>query len=827
MASTRTKIGHGVAKVLGIDLHYRNETGSDRVTRGESAFTVESAETYVEQEPTALEWFKEILPSSHDVGEYFINLFPFLQWITRYNVQWLLGDLVAGITVGAVVVPQSMAYAKLAQLPVEFGLYSSFMGVLIYWFFATSKDITIGPVAVLSTVTGNVVLKVQDKLPDVPADIVASSLAIIGGSIVLFLGLARLGWIVEFITLAAISAFMTGSAISIAAGQVPALMGITGVSSREPTYKVIINSLRHLGRSDLNAAIGLSALTMLYIIRITCGQLAKRYPARQKLFFFISTLRTAFVILLYILISYLCNRTHRANGTDPIFTTLGNVPRGFQHARVPRITTDIISSFASELPSTVIVLLIEHISISKSFGRVNNYTIDPSQELVAIGITNVLGPFLGAYPATGSFSRTAIKSKAGVRTPFAGVITALVVLLAIYALPAMFWYIPNAALSGVIIHAVGDLITPPNTVYQFWRISPLEVPIFFAGVFVTVFSTIEDGIYTTVAMSAALLLFRICKARGRFLGKAKIHSVIGDHLLDGTDNDKELPETKRKRPVDGEDSVRDVFLPIDHHDGSNPQIELEDPYPGVFIFRFSEGFNYPNTNHYLDHLVETIFKKTRRTNPDSYGRPGDRPWNDPGPRNGKEVAGSENRPTLKAIILDFSSVNNVDVTSVQNLIDVRNQLDRYAAPDTVDWHFCHINNRWTKRALAAAGFGYYTPEPENGSLRRWKPIFSVADIGGSSSAAAEAEARELRALRSASRVTDDVESSAASSKGSESKGSESDAFERELNLSKAYGTMGQRVTKVAVVQGLNRPLFHVDLTAALNSALANIKAKSH
>lgn len=295
---------------------------------------------------------------------------------------------------------------------------------------------------------------------------------------------------------------------------------------------------------------------------------------------------------------------------------------GFKHARVPHITTDIISAFASELPSTVIVLLIEHISISKSFGRVNNYTIDPSQELVAIGFTNVLGPFLGAYPATGSFSRTAIKSKAGVRTPFAGVITAIVVLLAIYALPAMFWYIPNAALSGVIIHAVGDLITPPNTVYQFWRISPLEVPIFFAGVIVTVFSSIENGIYTTITVSAALFLFRSFKARGRFLGKAKIHSVVGDHLLDRAEDSKEGGAISRTSPQEGEDSVRDVFLPIDHHDGSNPQIELEDPYPGIFIFRFSEGFNYPNANHYLDYLVATIFKKTRRTNPATYGRPG-------------------------------------------------------------------------------------------------------------------------------------------------------------------------------------------------------------
>jgi sodium-independent sulfate anion transporter 11 len=275
------------------------------------------------------------------------------------------------------------------------------------------------------------------------------------------------------------------------------------------------------------------------------------------------------------------------------------------------------------LPSTVIVLLIEHISISKSFGRINNYTIDPSQELVAIGVTNVLGPFLGAYPATGSFSRTAIKSKAGVRTPFAGVITALVVLLAIYALPAMFWYIPNAALAAVIIHAVGDLITPPNVVYQFWRISPLEVFIFFAGVIVTVFTTIEIGIYVTVSSSAAMWWFRTFKARGKFLGRVKVHSVVGDHLLDRQEDSKGPGNGGvRRSPAGGEDSVRDVFLPIDHHDGSNHAIELEDPYPGIFIYRFAEGFIYPNANHHLDLLVSTIFAKTRRTNPATYGRPG-------------------------------------------------------------------------------------------------------------------------------------------------------------------------------------------------------------
>lgn len=144
MTFTSTKLGHGLAKALGIKLDYRDDSPASKLSRGESTFSVQSADSYIEEEPTTVEWIKSITPSGRDILQYFINLFPFTHWILRYNVQWLIGDLVAGITVGAVVVPQSMAYARLAQLPVEYGLYSSFMGVLIYWFFATSKDITIG-----------------------------------------------------------------------------------------------------------------------------------------------------------------------------------------------------------------------------------------------------------------------------------------------------------------------------------------------------------------------------------------------------------------------------------------------------------------------------------------------------------------------------------------------------------------------------------------------------------------------------------------------------------------------------------------------------------
>lgn len=595
-------------------------------------------------------------------------------------------------------------------------------------------------------------------------------------------------------------------------------MGIKGFSTRESTYKVIINTLKGLPRTQLDAAMGLTALTMLYLIRFGCSYGAKKFPNRQKAFFFASTLRTAFVILLYTMISWLVNRNRRMH---PAFSILKDVPRGFKNAAVPVINTEIIQIFASDLPATVIVLLIEHIAISKSFGRVNNYVIDPSQEMVAIGVSNILGPFLGGYPATGSFSRTAIKSKAGVRTPFAGVITALVVLLAIYALTAVFFYIPLASLSAVIIHAVLDLITPPNTVYQFWRVSPLEVPIFFAGVLVTVFSSIENGIYTTIIASFCLLIFRVCKAKGRFLGKVNVQSHSGENVIGEQQPLLSSPMSSTDN-LTGDAATRNLFLPIDHGDGSNPEIEVQTPVPGIIIYRFSEGFNYPNANHYLDQLTQHIFATTRRTNLNHFARPGDRPWNDPGPRRGKQADMHVDRPTLKAIILDFSSINNVDITSVQQLIDVRNQLDKYVSPSVVDWHFTSLNNRWTKRALVAAGFGY--PSVSNASGMRWKPIFSLAEIGGKDSAAESAEREELvhEKENMAHPTGDEVIRHIRQGGGSRSPSSSSNNI-REEDLK------GVRETKVlgktVAVTGMNRPLFHVDLTSALQSAVANVRER--
>lgn len=764
--------GRVAAKALGIKLDNRNEH-HDPVGAGHGV------NAYEERDITVAEWFSRFKPSASGFKRYIISLFPFWNWIFHYNFTWLAGDVIAGVTVGFVVIPQGMAYALLAKLPAEYGLYTSFVGFLLYWAFATSKDITIGTVAVMSTIVGNIVIKVQKKHPKMPAPAIASALAVISGAVLLFIGLIRMGWIVEFIPLVAITSFMTGAAFSIGVGQVPGLLGIPGINTREATYKVIINTLKNLGKSKLDAAMGLSALFLLYGIRILCSFMTKKQPNKKKVWFFLSTLRMAFVIVLYIGISYGVNKNVKV-ASKAKFKILGKVPRGFQHAGAPDMSPSILKAIAPDLPLTIIVLILEHIAISKSFGRINNYTINPSQELVAVGFTNLFGPFLGAYPATGSFSRTAIKSKAGVRTPLAGIFTAIIVLLALYALTAVFFYIPSATLSAVIIHAVGDLITPPAIVYQYWETSPLEVLIFFGGVFLTIFTNIENGIYLTMCSSLALLLWRHILSRGSFLGRVRIY--------------RSTPESVNQAGgaygPGGDRIPREAYLPVSHKDGSNPGINFDTPYPGVFIYRFSEGFTYLNQQRYLDAIVEHVQLVARPTKLDRFAKIGDRPWNDPGPRRGKPLNLEDDRPILRAIILDFSSVNNLDVTSVQGLVDVRHQLDRYAAPEYVEWHFASVYSRWAKRALTANGFGYATTERVN-ARAHWSPVLSYTASGE-----VKNEPR--------TKPTD---------------------IESPDGISRIGGEKESFPSEVTTVHGQNRPFFHVDIPAAVEAVVAGIETK--
>jgi solute carrier family 26 (sodium-independent sulfate anion transporter), member 11 len=220
-----------------------------------------------------------------------------------------------------------MAYAKLADLPVQYGLYTSFFGALCYWVFGTSKDISIGPVAVASLVTGGII---GDVLAIHPGDdkkaMIASVTALLAGALIFVIGLLRLGWLIDLISLSAVSAFITGSALTITFSQIPILLGIREVSSsRDPVFRVGLNTIKHLNGISIDATFGISALILLYIIKWTCLILARTQLKRAKTIFFISTLRTVLVLLIFTLSSYLVNRNRR---DYPLIKILGFIPRG-------------------------------------------------------------------------------------------------------------------------------------------------------------------------------------------------------------------------------------------------------------------------------------------------------------------------------------------------------------------------------------------------------------------------------------------------------------------------------------------------------------------
>lgn len=821
-ASRSQKAGHFITNnVLGIDVNERYARQPSDLDR-RAYQTISPADIYLEEEPTVREWIRDLAPTKEGAVQYITSLFPSSSWIRRYCGRWLLGDGVAGLTIGLVVVPQAMAYALLAQLPPAYGLYTSFTGAVLYWLFGTSKDIVIGvrrpglpmytkrltdsssqTTAVGSLLVGEVISHVQESSPgEYSNEQIAHGLSILSGAIMLFFGLLRLGWIIEFIPYIPISAFITSASITIMCTQVPVVLGIPGINTRDSPYKVIIEIFKGLPRTQLDAAIGLSSILLLFGIRDFCAFMEKRQPKQKRMWSFLSSLRMTFVMILFTIVSYLVNRNYDID--NPRFRIVGYIEPGFQKAGLPRPDTKLLGLIAPQLPAIVIILIIEHIAIAKAMGRLYDYTIAPSQEIVALGAANMFSPFVGGYVCTGSFGASAVLSKAGVRTPLAGLFSALVLVLALYALTGVFKYIPNAALAGLIIHAVCNLLAPPKNLYKYWQLSPLESIIWVVGVAVAVFESLETSIYVGIALSFVLLLVRLARTQGQFLGVVDAHRII-----DTSENGGELDdETKKPLTQRTHSPHRDVYVPLNRRDASNPNIRVDIPYPGVFVYRFNEGYNYTNQALHVEALVTYITNNTRRTSDEHFEKESDRLWNDPGPKTTKLDDGDESdKPLLRAIVLDFSAVNNMDVTSIQGLIDLRNTLDRYCAPDAVEIHFANVRNRWTRRALATSGFGY--PSSQNTEAQKyWQPAFTIAAILD--------QGLEEAKSSSSSQATDPEQ--AAGTRSSE------DTTTVATPSGEADTTSRER-TGMAAMYGVDRPFFHHDLHDAVESAVRDARLR--
>lgn len=668
-----------------------------------------------------------------------------------------------------------------------------------------------------SLLVGSVISKIEAENPGVykPEDI-AHALSFLAGAVLFVLGILRLGWLIEFIPYVPISAFVTSASITIISTQLPTVLGITGINTREAPYKVYVNTLKGLPKTKLDAAIGITCILLLHLIRSACTKMELRQPAKKRVWSLLSSLRLTFAILLYTFISWLVNRNaptgkerfrvvghiDKGNMNVTISEDSANTFIGFSHAGVPPMDSKLFGLVASELPAIIIILIVEHIAIAKSFGRIYGYTIVPSQEMIAQGASNILSPFVGGYVCTGSFGASAVLSKAAVRTPLAGLFSAMVLVLALYALTAVFYYIPNAALAGLIIHCTFNLITPPRSLLKYWQFSPFELFIWVCGVTIAFFTNLETAIYVSVGLSFAMLLIRMARNPGKFRGAVAVTRIVRN--APSRDVPTSCSSSALTLQIHAEET-RQVYVPYDTKNSRNPAVKVEPAYPGVFIYRFAENFNYINQAYHIDHLTSYIKSQTRRTRVDDGIRASDRLWCDTLPPK-KLIEEKSSLPILKAVVLDFSTVNVIDITSLQGLIELRSTLDRYAAPALVEWHFSGVQNSWTRRALAFAGFGF--PASKNlQELGNWCPAYTVAT---SLACATKYDQRDLESLRCEVQEKDKESQRTNSTSQLEPP--------RDTKLSSTSTTSVEAPT-FTPIYGVDRPFFHIDLHDAVDAAV--------
>ena len=364
------------------------------------------------------------------------NIFPFLDWISSYKKTDFVKDLLAGITVGIVLVPQGMAYAMIAGLPPVHGLYASLFPVLVYALLGTSRKIAVGPVAMDSLLVavglGTLVITgVENYIKMVVV------LALMVGVIQFLLGVLRMGFLVNFLSKPVISGFTSAAAIIIVFSQMKHLLGISVVGSNR-IYKTVINIFYKLGEINyVDFSIGLVGIALLLGFK----KWAKNIPG------------ILIIVVLGIVAVYFFQL--EAYGIKLV----GNVPSGLPSFIMPTLNIEDVKQLAPIAIALALVGYLEAISIGKAIeDKTGEDTIKANQELIALGSSNIVGSFFQGYPVTASFSRSAISFDAGTKTNLSAIFSVILVVLTLLFLTPLFKFLPNAILASIIMVSVVKLI---------------------------------------------------------------------------------------------------------------------------------------------------------------------------------------------------------------------------------------------------------------------------------------------------------------------------------------------------------------------------------
>lgn len=453
---------------------------------------------------------------------------PILEWGRGYGGATLTNDLVAAAIVTIMLIPQSLAYAMLAGLPPEIGLYASILPIIAYALFGTSRALAVGPVAVISlmTLTAASAVAAPGSAEFIAATLI---LALLSGVILIVMGVLRLGFLANLLSHPVVSGFITASGIIIATSQLKSVLGIkaSGEAMPELVSTLIENAA---DTNPYTLAIGVAATAFLFWVRKGLKPLlvkAGLAPRAADL-----TAKAGPIVAVAVSILTVIAFDLEAKGVKVV----GSIPQSLPPFTVPMFDADLWQQLAVPALLLSVIGFVESVSVAQTLAAKKRQRIVPDQELIGLGAANVAAAFSGGYPVTGGFARSVVNFDAGAETPAAGAFTAVGILLAALFLTPLLASLPIATLAGTIIVAVLSLVDF-KTPRAIWAYSKPDFAAMAATILVTLLVGVEPGVIAGVGLSLALFLWRSSRPHAAIVGRVpetehfrnvKRHTVFTD-----------------------------------------------------------------------------------------------------------------------------------------------------------------------------------------------------------------------------------------------------------------------------------------------------------
>ena len=435
---------------------------------------------------------------------------PILDWGAQYTGKTFTNDLIVAGIVTVMLIPQSLAYALLAGLPPQVGLYASMAPLVLYAIFGTSRALAVGPVAVASLMTAAAATQVASQgTPEYLGATIA--LAVISGLLLLTMGLLRLGFLANFLSHPVISGFITASGIQIAAGQLAPVLGIhaEGESFVE-IMKTMVPNLGHI--NPYTAGIGIGSLVFLFWVRSGLKPLLSKFGLGE---------RPADLLAKVGPVAAIAVTTAAVWGfglSEHGVKIVGTVPKGLPKLTLPPFEVTLWMKLLVPALLISIVGYVESISVALTLAAKRRQRVDPDQELIALGMSNIGASVSGGFPVTGGFSRSVVNFDAGAETPAAGAFTAVGIALATLFLTPLLYFLPNATLAATIIVAVLSLVNLSALTHT-WHYSPADGAAMAATILLTLWEGVEAGLLAGVGLSIFLHLYSTSRPHVAVVGQ--------------------------------------------------------------------------------------------------------------------------------------------------------------------------------------------------------------------------------------------------------------------------------------------------------------------